>query len=219
MPDESVTDAPPSDDPQGDTMTQTAPAPTDRGSARSASRWPTTRRRSPHGTPSAAEPVIQLQERALLLRLVPRGEGRLDRRPAAGDHRAHRAVGLRQVHAAAVDQPDERPDPGHPRRGPGPVPRRQPVRPGRRPGRGPAADRHGLPEAEPVPEVDLRQRRLRAADRRLQGQHGRARRVQPAPGRASGTRSRTSSSSPAWRCPAASSSACASPARSPPSPT
>ena len=32
-----------------------------------------------------------------------------------------------------------------------------------RPGRGPQADRHGLPEAEPVPEVDLRQRRLRAA--------------------------------------------------------
>ena len=32
----------------------------------------------------------------------------------------------------------------------------------RRPGRGAAADRHGLPEAEPVPEVDLRQHRLRA---------------------------------------------------------
>ena len=32
-----------------------------------------------------------------------------------------------------------------------------------RSGRGPQADRDGLPEAEPVPEVDLRQRRLRAA--------------------------------------------------------
>ena len=30
------------------------------------------------------------------------------------------------------------------------------------PGRGAPADRHGLPEAEPVPEVDPRQRRLRA---------------------------------------------------------
>ena len=33
----------------------------------------------------------------------------------------------------------------------------------RRPGRGATPHRHGLPEAEPVPEVDLRQRRLRAA--------------------------------------------------------
>ena len=32
-----------------------------------------------------------------------------------------------------------------------------------RPGRGAPPDRHGLPAAEPVPEVDLRQRRLRAA--------------------------------------------------------
>ena len=29
-------------------------------------------------------------------------------------------------------------------------------------GRGPQADRHGLPEAQPVPQVDLRQHRLRA---------------------------------------------------------
>ena len=35
--------------------------------------------------------------------------------------------------------------------------------PKRRPGPGPQADRDGLPETEPVPEVDLRQRRLRAA--------------------------------------------------------
>ena len=33
--------------------------------------------------------------------------------------------------------------------------------PERRPGRGAPADRDGLPEAEPVPEVDLRQHRLR----------------------------------------------------------
>ena len=37
---------------------------------------------------------------------------------------------------------------------------------GRRPGRGAPLDRHGLPEAEPVPEVDLRQRRLGAPDPR-----------------------------------------------------
>ena len=38
-----------------------------------------------------------------------------------------------------------------------------------RPGRGAQADRDGLPEAEPVPEVDLRQRRLRPADPRAEG--------------------------------------------------
>ena len=37
----------------------------------------------------------------------------------------------------------------------------------RRPGRGAPADRDGLPEAEPVPEVDLRQHRLRPARARL----------------------------------------------------
>ena len=35
------------------------------------------------------------------------------------------------------------------------------LRPRRRSGRSAEADRHGLPEAQPVPEVDLRQRRLR----------------------------------------------------------
>ena len=50
---------------------------------------------------------------------------------------------------------------------------------GRRPGRGPPADRHGVPEAQPVPQVDLRQRGVRAEDQRLQGQHGRARRGSP----------------------------------------
>jgi phosphate transport system ATP-binding protein len=36
----------------------------------------------------------------------------------------------------------------------------------RRPRRGPPPDRNGVPEAEPVPEVDLRQPRLRSADQR-----------------------------------------------------
>ena len=35
------------------------------------------------------------------------------------------------------------------------------LRPRRRPGGGPSQSRHGLPEVEPVPEVDLRQRGLR----------------------------------------------------------
>ena len=50
--------------------------------------------------------------------------------------------------------------------GNGPVPRRRPVRPGGQRGRGAPADRHGVPEAEPVPEEHLRQRRLRPARQR-----------------------------------------------------
>ena len=50
-------------------------------------------------------------------------------------------------------------------RGPHPVPRRRPQA-GTRPGRRAPARRHGLPAPEPVPEVDLRERRLRPADPR-----------------------------------------------------
>ncbi len=64
------------------------------------------------------------------------------------------------------------------------------LRAGHRRRRAPAAGRHGVSEVEPVPEVDLRERRVRPADQR----HGaeparprRARRGQPAPPR-SGTR-------------------------------
>ena len=45
-----------------------------------------------------------------------------------------------------------------------------------RPGRGSQADRDGVPEAEPVPEVDLRQHRLRPPDPRDGRRHGRDRR-------------------------------------------
>ena len=41
--------------------------------------------------------------------------------------------------------------------------RRGHLRPGRQPGRPAAAGRHGVPEVEPVPQVDLRERRLRPA--------------------------------------------------------
>ena len=46
--------------------------------------------------------------------------------------------------------------------GNGAVPRGGPLRTRRRRGRDPPPHRHGLPEAEPVPEVDLRQHRVRA---------------------------------------------------------
>ena len=68
----------------------------------------------------------------------------------------------------------------------GALPRRGHVRrPGRR-GRGAQADRDGLPEAQPVPEVDLRQHRLRPARARDEGRHGRDRRARAAPRRALG---------------------------------
>ena len=92
-------------------------------------------------------------------------------------HGVHRPVRLRQEHVHPLLQPHERPHPGRRGRGHDPLPRRGPLRPRRRPGRGAQADRHGLPEAEPVPEVDLRQRRLRAARARDDGRPRRARRA------------------------------------------
>ena len=67
-----------------------------------------------------------------------------------------------------------------------PLPRRGPLRLARRPGAGAQADRDGVPEAEPVPEVDLRQHRLRPARARHEGRHGRDRRAGAAPRRALG---------------------------------
>ena len=73
------------------------------------------------------------------------------------------------------------------------------LRPGRRRGAAARPRRHGVPEAEPVPEVDLRQRRLRPAHPRprpRQGRAGRDRRGEPAAAPACGTRSRTASTQP-----------------------
>ena len=92
-------------------------------------------------------------------------------------HGPDRALGLREEHADPLLQPDERPDPEREGRRLDPLPRPGPLRRGRRSGRGPQADRHGVPEAEPVPEVDLRQHRLRAACDRDEGRHGRHRRA------------------------------------------
>ena len=80
-------------------------------------------------------------------------------------------------------------------RGHDPLPRPGSLRPRRRPDRGPAPGGHGVPEAQPVPQVDLRQHRLRAAGQRLEAEevrgegHGRG---GPDPGRALGARSSTS---------------------------
>ena len=58
----------------------------------------------------------------------------------------------------------------------------RPLRPGGRRGRGPPAHRHGVPEAQPVPQVDLRQRRLRPPHRQHEGQPRRHRRAVAAQG-------------------------------------
>ncbi|CAA9261843.1 MAG: Phosphate transport ATP-binding protein PstB, partial [uncultured Acidimicrobiales bacterium] len=114
------------------------------------------------------------QRPRLLLRVLS-GAARREpgHRPPAGD-RPDRAVGLRQEHLPALPQPHERPDPRHPGRRSHRLSRPGPLRPGCRPHRGASPDRHGLPEAEPVPEVDLRQRGVRPEGERAQAQeHGR----------------------------------------------
>ena len=99
----------------------------------------------------------------------------------ARDHRADRPVGVRQVHVHPVPEPHERPDPERPRGRRDRLPRAEPVRQRGRPRAGAQAHRHGLPEAEPVPEVDLRQHRLRPAGHGDEGRPGRDRRVGAAP--------------------------------------
>ena len=122
--------------------------------------------------------------------------------------------GLREVDLPPQPQPDERLDPGVPARGSGPLPRPRRLRQRRQPGRGAPPDRDGVPEAQPVPEVDLRQRRLGGAEPRHEAAARRARRARPAPGARCGRRSRTGCATARSGCPAASSSGCASRGRS-----
>jgi ABC transporter len=72
---------------------------------------------------------------------------------------------MRQVDLPALLQPHARPLPGQPLRGRDPAlpGQYQPAAPGRRPDRGAHAGKHGVPEAQPVPEIDLRERGLRSA--------------------------------------------------------
>ena len=79
-----------------------------------------------------------------------------------------------------------------------------------RPGRCAAADRHGLPAAEPVPEVDLREHRVRPADPRPEGRPRRPGREGAAAGRALGRGQGQAQAERAGRSPAGSSSGSAS---------
>ena len=111
---------------------------------------------------------------------------------------------------------------GRPRRGRGPARRRGHLRPRRRPGARAPPGRHGLPGAEPVPDdVDLRQRRRRPEAQRPQdeeGRHGRDRRALAARRAPLGRGQGPPRQARHRACPAASSSASASPARSRSSP-
>ena len=75
--------------------------------------------------------------------------------------RLHRPLGLRQIDAAAHPQPHVRPVSGPARRGRGHARRRQHPRPGAGPQSAARQGRHGVPEADAVPDVDLREHRLR----------------------------------------------------------
>ena len=85
--------------------------------------------------------------------------------PPSGDG-ADRPVGLRQVDAPALPEPHERSDRRRFRHRQHPLGRRGGQRP--RAGRDRTAPpgRHGVSEGRAVPQVDLRERRLRPADRR-----------------------------------------------------
>ncbi|CAA9492037.1 MAG: Phosphate transport ATP-binding protein PstB, partial [uncultured Sphingomonas sp.] len=90
-------------------------------------------------------------------------QGCIDRGARRSRDRLHRTVRLRQVDFPALPQPDER----HHRRGAGRGPdrarrpRHQRARHGR--GAAPRPRGHGVPEAQPLSQIDLRERRLRPA--------------------------------------------------------
>ena len=70
-------------------------------------------------------------------------------------HGADRPFGVRQEHVPAVPEPHERYDRGRPGRGRHPARRRGHLQPRHRRGRTAEAGRDGVPEVEPVPQVDL----------------------------------------------------------------
>ena len=115
-------------------------------------------------------------------------QGRQPRDLPQPGHGADRPVGLRQEHVHPLPQPDERPDSRARHRGRDPLPRPEHLRRRRRSGRGAPPDRDGVPEAEPVPEVDLRQRRLGAARARHEARISTSASSGRCAGRRSGTR-------------------------------
>jgi len=116
---------------------------------------PTPRRavRAPGGPERMRAGAIERQ-----LRRQPRRQGRLARHPSGRGARADRPVRVRQDDAAADAQPAHRDDGGRDARGARGARRRRRRRARADVAAPPRGD--GLPAAEPVPDVDLRQRRV-----------------------------------------------------------
>ena len=149
------------------------------------------RRAASHAAPAARrrgrrrEKVFHVEDLAVAYYGSSRSRTSRSTSTRTGD-RVHRAVGLRQEHLHPLLQPDERPDPRRGVEGTILYHGKDLYARESRPGRGAPADRDGLPEAEPVPEVDLRQRRVRAPRARAEGRPRRAGRARAAARRALG---------------------------------
>ena len=146
--------------------------------------------------PRMSDAVFDIQDLTVTYDGSARAEGRVLRGPGQPGDRDHRPVRLRQEHVHPLPEPDERRRPRSQGRGDDPLQRPGPVRARRRPDRSPQADRHGLPAGEPIPEVDLRQRRIRPAGA---PDEGRSRRTRGAALRAGGALGRGQGSPEAKR--------------------
>ena len=126
-------------------------------------RWPSTEARpvaERAGTPPSGDRVLDIPRR-------PCGTARTSRSRALSAEIQRNLVtaligpsGCGKIDVPPLPQPDERLDPRRAIEGEVLLPRDRHLRRRVSSRRSPAPDRHGLPEAESVPEVDLRQRRL-----------------------------------------------------------
>ncbi|CAG9192655.1 hypothetical protein BVI1335_1140028 [Burkholderia vietnamiensis] len=125
------------------------------------------RRHARHGKRPPARAVEREdrgQQPQFLLQQVPRAEEHQPAHSRREGHGVHRPVGLRQVDAAAHLQQDVRALSGAARRRRDPDGRREPADHQARHFAAACAHRHGVPEADAVPDVDLRQHRVRRED-------------------------------------------------------
>ena len=117
---------------------------------------------APRRRPAVAGPErLRLQGVSVQLRRQGRRQRRLAVGPSGRGARADRTVGLRQDDAAAHAQPSHRADTGGHARGRRAARRRGGARAARH--RPACAGVDGLSAAQPLPDVDLRQRRLRTS--------------------------------------------------------
>ena len=126
-------------------------------------------RRRRRDLPSAGvEIALELRALSLWYGSAASARGGQLRRAGAQDHGADRAERVGQVEPAALPQPAQRRVAGMPRRRRGAARRHEHLCEGRRRARAAPARRHGVPEAESVSAVGLRERRVRPAPARRQ---------------------------------------------------